>query len=68
MRVAKQKQPMLRLFWSAKPLEHLVEQGLNKAAAKLDAKEKIPSGENEARPKFEPAHTQKDTAIGVFFN
>ena len=36
--IAKQKQPMLRLFLSAKSLEHLVELGFDIAAAKLDAK------------------------------
>ena len=36
--IAKQKQPMLRLFLSEKSLEHLIEQGYKRAAAKLDAK------------------------------
>ncbi|MBO7556219.1 MAG: hypothetical protein J6T72_02335 [Alphaproteobacteria bacterium] len=37
----KQKQPLLRLFLSARPLEHLAELGSNRAAAKLDAKESL---------------------------
>ena len=39
--LAKQKQPMLRLFLSARALEHLDEQGSKRAAAKLDAKESL---------------------------
>ena len=42
MRVAKQKQPLLRLFLSARPLEHFVELGSSRATAKLNAKENNP--------------------------